>query len=48
VIDLHINVDGSSPLRDTHQIEDEVMNRLETIQEIDRAYVHIEPDDWHE
>lgn len=48
VIDLHINVDGEAPLRDTHQIEDEVMRRLESIREIDRAYVHIEPDDWQE
>lgn len=48
VIDLHINVDGESPLRHTHQIEDEVMQRLEEIPEIDRAYVHIEPDDWQE
>lgn len=48
VIDLHINVDANAPLRDTHQIEDEVMRRLEEFQEIDRAYVHIEPHDWQE
>ncbi len=48
VLDLHINVDGSSPLRHTHQIEDEVMHRLEALKEVDRAYVHIEPEDWQE
>lgn len=45
VIDLHINVNGSAPLRDTHEIEEEVMRRLKEFKEIDRAYVHIEPED---
>jgi cation diffusion facilitator family transporter len=48
VIDLHINVNADTPLRDSHQIEDEVMNRLKEMPEIDRAYVHIEPHDWQE
>lgn len=48
VIDLHINVDADTPLRDSHQIEDEVMRRLKEMPEIDRAYVHIEPHDWQE
>lgn len=48
VIDLHINVDADTPLRDSHQIEDEVIHRLREIPEIDRAYVHIEPHDWQE
>lgn len=48
VIDLHINVDADTPLRDSHQIEDEVVHRLKEIPEVDRAYVHIEPHDWQE
>jgi cation diffusion facilitator family transporter len=48
VIDLHINVDADTPLRDSHQIEEEVIPRLKAIPEVDRAYVHIEPHDWQE
>lgn len=46
VADLHINVDGSTPLVESHRICDEVIARVEAIPEVDRAYVHIEPDDW--
>jgi len=48
LVDLHINVNAESTLRDTHQIEDEVVRRLKELPEIDRVYVHIEPDDWQE
>jgi cation diffusion facilitator family transporter len=46
VVDLHINVDGNMPLVQVHAICDEVIERLESLGEVDRAYVHIEPDDW--
>lgn len=46
VVDLHINVDGNMPLNEVHAISDEVINRLEKMNEIDRAYVHIEPEGW--
>lgn len=46
VVDLHINVDGEMPLNQVHAISDEVIERLEQLGEVDRAYVHIEPDDW--
>lgn len=46
VVDVHINVDGNVPLKKAHAINDAVIERLEAIDEIDRAYVHIEPDDW--
>jgi cation diffusion facilitator family transporter len=46
VVDLHINVDGNMPLNQVHAICDEVIERLENLGEVDRAYVHIEPDDW--
>ncbi len=48
LVDLHINVDADAPLRDTHQIEDEVVRRLKEMPEIDRVYAHIEPHDWQE
>lgn len=43
VADLHINVDGNLTLREAHAIADEVERRLSTLDEIDRAYVHVEP-----
>lgn len=46
VVDLHINVDGEKTLNEVHAISDEVIRRLELIDEVDRAYVHIEPEGW--
>lgn len=46
VVDLHINVAGETPLRDSHDITDQIIAKLEEFPEIDRAYVHVEPDDW--
>ncbi|HEX7555002.1 MAG TPA: cation diffusion facilitator family transporter [Leptolinea sp.] len=46
VVDLHINIDGNMPLNQVHTISDQVIERLEDFPEVDRAYVHIEPDDW--
>lgn len=46
VVDLHINVDGEMTLRSAHDIADEVIRRLEGMQEVDRAYVHIEPEGY--
>lgn len=44
VIDLHINVDGKMTLNEAHDIADEVIKRLEELPDVDRAYVHIEPE----
>lgn len=46
IVDLHINVDGSKSLRESHAISDTVSQKLEAFPQVDRAYVHIEPDDW--
>jgi cation diffusion facilitator family transporter len=46
VVDLHINVDGKMTLDEAHGIADEIINRLEGMPEIDRAYVHIEPEGY--
>jgi cation diffusion facilitator family transporter len=46
VVDMHINLDGNMPLNQVHTISDQVIERLEEFPEVDRAYVHIEPDDW--
>jgi cation diffusion facilitator family transporter len=43
IADLHINVDGALPLFDAHAISDEVRRRVEALDGIDRAYIHLEP-----
>ena len=43
VADLHIDVDGTTPLVDVHQISDQVQTKLEALPEVDRVYVHVEP-----
>ncbi len=48
MVDLHINVDGAMTLSEAHIISDEVIRRLEELPDVDRAYVHIEPDGWEE
>ncbi len=48
MLDLHINVDGNKTLNEAHRISDEVIRRLEEFPEVDRAYVHMEPDDWED
>lgn len=48
VVDMHINVNGETSLNETHAIEDAVINRLQALPEVDRAYVHIEPHDWQD
>lgn len=46
VVDLHINVNGETTLNNTHAIADAVIEKLQGLPEVDRAYVHIEPEDW--
>ncbi len=46
MVDMHINVEGGKTLNEAHDISDAVIARLEALPEVDRAYVHLEPDDW--
>ena len=46
VVDLHVNVDGAMTLEEAHTIADEVIARLESMPEVDRAYVHVEPEGY--
>lgn len=46
IVDLHINVNGQMTLDEAHGIADEVIDRLEQLPEVDRAYVHIEPEGY--
>jgi cation diffusion facilitator family transporter len=43
VADLHIDVDGNTPLFEVHRISDAVRTELEALPEVDRVYVHVEP-----
>jgi cation diffusion facilitator family transporter len=45
VVDLHINVDGDTPLDTVHEISELVMSKVQALPMVDRAYVHVEPDD---
>ena len=44
VVDMHVNVDGSITLVEAHLISDRIIERLQVIPEVDRAYVHVEPE----
>ena len=43
LVDLHINLPGEASLEEVHSISDNVIDALEALDEVDRAYVHIEP-----
>lgn len=45
IVDMHINLPGDKTLDEVHDINDRVIEALEAMPEIDRAYVHVEPDD---
>jgi cation diffusion facilitator family transporter len=46
VVDMHVNVSGEKTLNETHAISDEIIHRIEALPEVDRAYVHIEPEGY--
>lgn len=43
VVEMHINADGEISLNESHAICDKATIALETLPEVDRAYVHVEP-----
>lgn len=45
VVEMHVNVRGDLPLTEAHRINDEIVNRvLDNVQDVDRVYVHLEPE----
>jgi cation diffusion facilitator family transporter len=48
VLDMHINVNGNLTLNESHAIADQVIDALEALPDVDRAYIHVEPHDWVE
>jgi cation diffusion facilitator family transporter len=46
VVEMHVNVPGNLPLSEAHRISDEIVDKiLANVKEVDRVYVHLEPDD---
>jgi len=43
-VDMHINLPGDAPLDVVHSISDRIIEALEALPEVDRAYVHVEPE----
>jgi len=43
MIDMHINLPNQASLEEVHAVEDAVIEALEALPEVDRAYVHVEP-----
>lgn len=45
VVEMHVNVRGDLPLTEAHRINDEIVNKvLHSVQDVDRVYVHLEPE----
>ncbi|HSJ56299.1 MAG TPA: cation diffusion facilitator family transporter [Anaerolineae bacterium] len=45
--DLHVDVDGRTPFLVAHEISDAVRDAVEALNEVDLAYVHVEPAELH-
>ena len=44
-IDMHINLPGDASLDEVHDLSDRIIAALEALPEVDRAYVHVEPNE---
>lgn len=42
-VDMHINLPGDATLDQVHNLSDRITAALESLPEVDRAYVHVEP-----
>jgi cation diffusion facilitator family transporter len=43
LVDLHVDVDGNLPLHRAHDISEQVRIAVEALDEVDQAFVHLEP-----
>jgi cation diffusion facilitator family transporter len=46
-VDLHVDVDGALPFHAAHDISDAVREAVEALDEVDQAFVHLEPIQSH-
>ena len=42
-VDIHINMEADQPLTVVHDVSDNVRERIEELDEVDHAFVHVEP-----
>jgi cation diffusion facilitator family transporter len=42
-VDMHVDVDGNLPLRQAHDISEQIRIAVEALDEVDQAFVHLEP-----
>ena len=46
-VDMHVEVNGDLPFRAAHDISDAVQKAVEALDEVDLAFVHMEPTGTH-
>jgi cation diffusion facilitator family transporter len=47
-VDLHIDMDGRLPLEQVHRVSDAVRQAVEAMEEVDHAFIHVEPAQTHQ
>ncbi len=45
VIDMHINLPGEASVEEAHDVAERISTALESLPDVDRAYVHVEPNE---
>ena len=45
IVDMHVNIKGTIPFENAHEISDNVIASIEEMDEVDRVYLHLEPED---
>ena len=43
LLEVHVNVDGNTPLFAVHEVETQIERRLMGLPDVERAYIHVEP-----
>jgi cation diffusion facilitator family transporter len=46
IVDMHANIASDLPFDKAHAISDEVIDKIEEMDVVDRVYLHLEPEDW--
>lgn len=46
IVDMHVNIRGSIPFNEAHDISDHVIKTIEEMEEVDRVYLHLEPENY--
>jgi cation diffusion facilitator family transporter len=44
IVEMHINIDGKLPFERAHDISDQVIESVQDMDDVDRVYVHMEPE----